>query len=114
MVKGVVHGLDGYCVGSPMVVVLGVILGILVGKPDGDKLGYQLGRIILTVQKNKLVTVKVTHYIEYSIQYLYMHWGVDACLLGVGLKWIIITDVLFVSGYFPAVSHLVYRNKIMV
>ena len=40
--------LDGDYVGSLKVVLMGVIVGNLVGEPDGDKSGFWLGRIIGT------------------------------------------------------------------
>ena len=42
---------------------------------------------------------------------MYLHWGVDACLLGMGLKWSVIIDVLVLSGYFPTISSLVNRRE---
>ena len=38
--------LDGYCVVSLLCVVLGAIIEISVGKPDGDKVGCWLRRTI--------------------------------------------------------------------
>ena len=55
--------------------------------------------------------MKVSHCIDHSAQYLYLQWGVDACLLGMVMKWSVITDVLVVSGYFSAVSRLVTRQE---
>ena len=57
--------------------------------------------------------MKVSHCIYHSVQHLYVHWGVNACLLIVGLKWSVITDVLVVSGYFDDVSRLVNRQELV-
>ena len=47
--------------------------------------------------------------IEHSVKYLYVPWWVDSRLLGMGLKWSVITDILVMSGYFPTVSRYVNR-----
>ena len=41
--------LDGDYVGSLLVILLGVIIGISVGKPDSEKVGCWLGRILVRV-----------------------------------------------------------------
>ena len=93
-----------------MGVGLGVIIGNSVGKADDDRAGYWLGIIL-----GKLLKTEPGNFEGFSLYWalfiiiLCAIW-VDACLLGMGLKYSVITDVLVVSRYFPAVSSLVNRQ----
>ena len=74
--------------------MLGLIIGISVVKPDVDKVGCWLERTIVTVINTELGNCEFFSLYLALTPILLCELGVHECVLGMGLKWSVITDVL--------------------